>query len=437
MSFDQNRTQTPTASPHHTLKDARSATPSPVDTRGQRQRTKQYTHTHQAQLDKIKRENPDIVKHKRYTNSYASKRRKNHALVLVLVVFLCFSLSLLAVYGIATMLKRQTVSGIDTDQTQGSSENANNVTYALSEQTTEATLPPDEPPVVSVYAQVTDSTKNLGSNVVSTNAILISLDSHTVIAQKSSGDRIYPASMTKIMTLLVAAERMTSLDQTATVTFQTTDYCYQQGASVVGFSADETVTMEDLLYGTILPSGADATMTLAECIAGSEEAFVRMMNDKATELGLTGTHFVNTSGLHHPDHYSTVHDIAIILKAAMDNDVCFKVLSTSHYVTSETTQHPTGIPLYSIVHQRTSIIKLNEISIVGGKTGYTPEAGQCLATYAITEDNREFIFVSASGPAGDKLQPAKDAEYAYKTFAVSDNKTETETETETTTDIAA
>ena len=406
----------------------RSAAPAPVDTKGQRQRTKQYISSHQAEINRIKRENPDIVKHRSYSNSYQAKRRRNSLFILVLVVFLCFSLSLLAVYGIATMLKEKSrpadsTSAVDTT-TQAPSESDTSEDTQVTDTTEETTTPIVE--VKPVYAQPTDETKNLGANVVSTNAILIDLKSHTITAQKGPDQKIYPASMTKIMTLLVAAENMTSLDQLATVTKETTNYCFVEGATVAGFSPDETVTMQDLLYGTILPSGADATMTLAQCIAGSEEEFVKLMNKKADDLGLTGTNFVNTSGLHHPDHYSTVHDIALILKAAMDNDICFKVLSASHYVTSETTQHPTGIPLYSKVHQRITLIKHNEITIVGGKTGYTPEAGQCLATYAITSDGHEYIFVTASGPAGDKLQPVRDAEYAYKTYAIQPDTTTTQ-----------
>ena len=220
--------------------------------------------------------------------------------------------------------------------------------------------------------------------------------------------------MTKIMTLLVAVENMPSLDQKATVTGETVDYCYLEGASVAGFSANETVTVKDLLYGTILRSGADATKTLAECISGSEEEFVKLMNEKAIELGLENTHFVNTSGLHHEDHYTTPHEVALMLKAALENEICFKVLTTQHYITSQTTQNKNGIPLYSIVHSRVSAIKSPYFTILGGKTGYTPEAGRCLATYAITEDNREFIFVSAN--AVETIQTAEDAEYAYKTF---------------------
>ena len=407
--------------------DRRSAAPSPVDTRGQRRRTKEYINAQQAHLDKIKRENPELVRHKTYSNSYQHKRKRNSLLILVMSIFLFFAVSLLAVYGIATMLKNKshpedTTAGPATE-TSAVSEEAPSTETQAPETTADTT---EQKPIIKpVYAQPTDNTKNLGANIVSTNAILIELDTHAITAQKNADQKIYPASMTKVMTLLVAVENMSSLDQKATVTKQTTNYCYVEGASVVGFSPDETVTMEDLLYGTILPSGADATMTLADCIAGSEESFVKLMNDKATELGLTGTHFVNTSGLHHPDHYSTVHDIALILKAAMENDTCFKVLTASHYITSETTQHPTGIPLYSIVHQRTSLIKLNTVEVIGGKTGYTPEAGQCLATFAITQDGREFIFVSASAPAGDKLQPARDAEYAYKFYTAIPDTAET------------
>lgn len=405
--------------------DRRSATPSPVDTRGQRKRTKQYINAHQAEIEKIKRENPDIIRHKNYSNSYQHKRRRNSLLILVLVVFLFFSLSLLAVYGVATMLKERSRPSITTDTPGDTTVTTDSSTTDSQAIESTADTTEQKPIVKPVYAQITDHTKNLGANIISTNAILIELDTHTITAQKSANEKIFPASMTKIMTLLVAAENMTSLNQTATVTKQTTNYCYVEGASVVGFDPDETVTMEDLLYGTILPSGADATMTLAECIAGSEEKFVELMNKKAQDLGLNGTHFVNTSGLHHPDHYSTVHDIALILKAAMDNDICFKVLTSSHYVTSETTQHATGIPLYSIVHQRIALIKLNTVEVIGGKTGYTPEAGQCLATFAITQDGREFIFVSANAPAGDKLQPARDAEYAYKTYTAIPGTTDT------------
>ena len=400
-----------------------SADPVEVDLHGQRQRKRQYQKQANADINRIKAQNPDYVHHKNYTQPRANFSATRAAFVLVFSIFLFFALSLLAVYGIATAVKNATTPPADTSsnnaiiETNDNAANSNAESGENNDSGDNTEDPP--PPPEQIYASVTPSTVFFTNEVGSTNAILIDLQSFTIVGEKNSDDKIYPASLTKIMTLLVAVENMQSLTQTATVTKHTVDYCYTEGASAVGFSANETVTMEDLLYGTILPSGADATMTLAECISGSEEAFVRLMNTKAAELKLVNTHFVNTSGLHHPDHYSSAHDIALILKAAMQNEICFKVLTTSHYVTSQTTQHPNGIPLYSIVHSRVSSVKSSNFEIVGGKTGFTPEAGQCLATFAITEDNREFIFVSAN--ATDKLIPVNDAKYAYTNYTAKQN----------------
>ncbi len=334
------------------------------------------------------------------------------------MIFLFFATSLLAVFGIAVALKNasdpQDTSTGTGDDILGVQTDILSPTDTSAFESSKDPHPEPEPDVPSIYASATPSTVDLTSEIGSANAIMIDLDSFTVIAQKGADDRIYPASMTKIMTLLVGVEHMQSLDQKAIVTKQTVDYCYNEGASIAYFKPDEEVTVQDLLYGTILPSGADATMTLAECIAGSEEGFVKLMNEKAAELGLENTHFANTSGLHHPDHYSTVHDIAIILKTAMSNETCFKILSANHYITSKTTQNPNGIPLDSIAHKRIADIKSSAFTIIGGKTGYTPEAGQCLATYAIAEDGKEYIFVSAN--AADRAIPVKDAQFAYTTY---------------------
>ncbi len=399
---------------HAGPQNRRSAKPQEVDTRGQKQRARHYINEKDAELERIKAQYPNHVKHKDYVQSRANRSGVRTLSMLVLIVFLFFSLSLLAVYGIAVAVKNaRTPEGTPAgEQTSVTDTTAAEPPADTTAPDTPTDVPPEPP---AIYASVTDTTANLSSEIGSTNAILIDLESFTVLAQKGPGERIYPASMTKIMTLLVGVENMTSLDQKATVTQQTIDYCCNEDATRAGFEPNETVTVEDLLYGIILPSGADATMTLAECIAGSEEEFVRMMNTKAAELGLKNTHFVNTSGLHHPDHYSTVHDIALILKAAMANDTCFKVLSANHYITSETTQHPTGKPLYSIVHSRISSIKSNDFTVIGGKTGYTNEARQCLATYAVASDgSHDYIFVSAN--AADRNIPVKDAEYAYSTY---------------------
>lgn len=396
----------------------RSAYPTIVDTKGAKQRSRQYKNSEKNQIKQIRAQNPNTVRHRAYTQPSAKKSGRSASnITLFFVIFICFSLSLLVVYGYASLKNSGDLAAAGPFDTSADSSTQTDLTVPPDTEAsadTQPDTPVTKPKPNAVYASATADTVRLGSNVSSSNAILIDLETYTIVAQKNSGSRIYPASMTKIMTLLVAVEHMESLDQKATVTREITDYCYRQGATVAYFKADETVTIEDLLYGTILPSGADATMTLAQCIAGSESAFAELMNQKAKELGLTSTHFVNSSGLHDPNHYSTVHDIAVILKAAAANDICYKVLTTSHYVTSKTPQNPEGLNLYSIVHSRISGAKVDGLTIVGGKTGYTPEAGQCLATYAISDDNREFILVTAN--AGDKKQPIADAKYVYSNY---------------------
>ncbi len=416
------RTPQSTKAPPHA--PARSAAPRPVDTKGVRQRTRQYESKQNAEINRIRRENVDVMKHKSYQNSYASKRKRNARIILVLAIFLAFSLSLLVVWGIAVMVKGLPSSDNDAVTTSYIEENNFPADDTETDTGVDTSIIDDDPPVtIPVYALPTNTTAEMGSELLSTNSILIDLNSHTIIAQKGGNSKIFPASMTKIMTLLVAVENAPSLDTLATVTKETVDYCYQEGASIAYFKANETVTIEDLLYGTILPSGADATMTLAQAIAGSEEGFVELMNQKALELGLTGTHFVNTSGLHDPNHYSTPHDIALILKAAMENNTCFRVLSAETYTTSITTQNPEGIKLSSIVHNRLAYTEIQGLEIVGGKTGFTPEAGQCLATYAASNDGKhEYILVTANADPSKKMDPVKDAEYVYKTYVAGINQ---------------
>ena len=166
-------------------------------------------------------------------------------------------------------------------------------------------------------------------------------------------------------------------------------------ASVAGFLNGETITMTDLLYGLILPSGADAALALAEKISGSEAEFVKLMNQKVKALGLKDTHFVNTSGLYDSDHYSTAYDMAVILETALKNPVCKKVLSTYQYTTSVTPQHPEGIPLSATLFEYMYGTEPETATILGGKTGFVNEAGYCIASYGTGKaTNDEYIVVT-------------------------------------------
>src|SRR5699024_6501471 len=130
----------------------------------------------------------------------------------------------------------------------------------------------------------------------------------------SSDEKIYPASLTKIMTAIVAIENLPDLDEQIYLSEDMFEKLYSENASMAGFLPNEKVAAIDLIYGALLPSGAESCIGLADAIAGSEKSFVKLMNEKAEELGMNDTHFTNSTGLHDRNHYTTVNDIAKLLK---------------------------------------------------------------------------------------------------------------------------
>ena len=259
-------------------------------------------------------------------------------------------------------------------------------------------LPPQEPVVPPIYtASETADTAQLGEELPSACAVVIDVDGGTILAEKDARTVISPASMTKILTLLVAAEHITDLDDTFTMTIDITDYCYVNDCSVVGLEVGETVSVRELLYGTILPSGADAALGLATYVAGSQEAFVALMNQKLEELGLSGTaHFTNCVGLYDPDHFCTVYDMAMILKAAMENQLCREVLNARIYETAPTTEHPEGQILSNWFLRRIEDKDTGGIAVIGAKTGFVVQSGNCAASCGQSPDGREYICVTAN-----------------------------------------
>jgi len=246
-------------------------------------------------------------------------------------------------------------------------------------------------PVMSnSYMQITSDT------VKSPYLVLLDVENNQVIAGRECDRRIYPASMTKIMTLIVAVEKLKSLDTTFTMTSEIIAPLIKQQASRAGFDPGEVVDANNLLYGLILPSGADAAVALADMIAGSEEEFVNLMNKKCEEMGLKNTHFMNTSGLQDLDHYTTPIEMAMIMEYAMKNETCAKILSTYQYTTTPTAQHPVGILLTSTMFSRMYGNEVQGMTILAGKTGYTDESGNCLISYA-EKNGKHYVAVIAGG----------------------------------------
>ena len=232
---------------------------------------------------------------------------------------------------------------------------------------------------------------------MSDHAVLINVNTGEIVAGKNWEGPIVPASMTKILTVLVAAEHLgpAALDEPFTVTIDDTDYSYRNDGSAAGFGIDETVTVRDLFYGTILPSGADAASALARRTAGSREAFADLMNQKLAELGLADTaHFTNCVGLYDAGHYCTLTDMAMILKAAVENDICREVLSAHTWTTTATEQHPEGITISNWFLRRIED-KDTHGEVRCAKTGFVKESRNCAASWHIASDGTDWICVTA------------------------------------------
>ena len=256
---------------------------------------------------------------------------------------------------------------------------------------------PEKQTPVYEFKEASDMVGIYSEEVISSHAILIDESADEIVAAKGAYDRISPASMTKVLTVLVAAEQITEeqLDNTFTMTREITDYAYVNDCSAVNFLDGEMVTVRDLFYGTVLPSGADAALGLAIYVAGSHEAFMDMMNAKLDELGLSDTaHFTNCVGLYDENHYCTIYDMAVIMKAAVNNDMCREFLSAKKYTTTATVEHPEGI-LISNWFLRRIEDKDTGGEMLCAKTGYVVQSQNCAVSYGTSADGTPYICVTA------------------------------------------
>lgn len=266
-------------------------------------------------------------------------------------------------------------------------------------------FPTPKPEPEAYTASATAATTGFPDKVISEYGVLIDVENGTILAQRSGKERINPASMTKILTVLTAANALgiegedwmdsPILDEKYTITIEITDYSFVNDCSNVGFDVGEEVTVRDLFYGTILPSGADAALGLAFYVAGSQEAFVDLMNQELERMNLSETtHFTNCVGLYDENHYSTTYDMAVILKTAADNPFCRAVLSAHTYNTSATEQHPEGL-LISNWFLRRIEDKDTHGEVICGKTGYVVQSRNCAASLAEDANGKEYICVTA------------------------------------------
>lgn len=207
------------------------------------------------------------------------------------------------------------------------------------------------------------------------SAILMDADTGTIIYEKNSHDKLPPASITKIMTMLLIMDAIEDGRLKLTDKIRTSDRAASMGGSQIFLEAGEEMTVGDMLKGIAMASGNDASVAVAEHIGGSEEAFVKMMNDKAAELGMKDTHFVNSNGLPVPNHYSSAHDIAIMSRELLKYDDITKYTGAyQDYLRKETPK-----PFWLV---NTNKLVRFYTGADGLKTGYTSEAKFCLSATA-------------------------------------------------------
>lgn len=219
------------------------------------------------------------------------------------------------------------------------------------------------------------------------NAIVIDEESGRILYEKSAKEKMYPASITKILTIICALEMVDDLDETVTITQSDIDTVWETGASSANFEVGETVTYRDVFMGAMLPSGADACRALANNTCGNQENFVKEMNALVKKLGLTDSHFVNTTGIHDDNHYTTVYDMAVITQYAMQNEKFVEIFNRYQYNSTNGKHQWIKKVLYNAKKSR-----IDTSMITGCKSGYTIKAQHTLSS-ALNINGHTYICV--------------------------------------------
>lgn len=253
------------------------------------------------------------------------------------------------------------------------------------------------------------------TKINSKHAILVDLQDYTKLYEKKGDKKIYPASLTKIMTALVALDNIPDIQEIVMITQENLNGLMEANASVAGLLLGQKISYKSLLYALILPSGADAANVLSDNLAASRADYIRKMNNKAQELGMSHTHYVNTTGLHDASQYTTLEDMLILMKAALKNPILKDILTTLSYTAEENTlEQP--LTVHSTIEQYADTLQFPGGQIIGGKSGYTPEAGSCLISIAKLDDGSNYMILSAQAggdPTIDHLH-IKDAKTLFE-----------------------
>lgn len=311
-----------------------------------------------------------------------------------------------AVYGGSLIYARISPAQEDDVLAAGTVDNATEP--ATEPVTTEPVTEPATEPATTTEPSDTDTSEPETTSPVVLNeygiyskaALLLKLDTGEEMFSLLPDQKMYPASLTKILTAIVVIENKSDVGEEVTITEEMLAGLVEAYATVAGFAVDEVTTIRDLLYALMLPSAADAANALAISTAGSLSGFVDMMNEKAAEIGMESSSFANAHGLHDENLYSTCRDMAKLLAYSLENEFFRKVFTTGSYITAETNKHSNGIRLTNSMYRGFSGSPLAKGKVIGSKTGFTTPARQCLASLAEIEDTEYILITMGAGLPG-------------------------------------
>ena len=224
------------------------------------------------------------------------------------------------------------------------------------------------------------------------------------VTGKNEDEKLAMASLTKMMTVYEALQKINDLGAYAPVDTESYQQLVAENASMAGFFGGEMTTYRDLLYGAMLPSGGEAADSLAINISGSELGFVGLMNERSEEWGLKNTHFQNVDGMDDIGHYSSAKDMAMLLKYALEDGNFRAIFTKKNYLTLPTDHHPEGLYMTSTVFDKLENYDQDGFEIIGGKSGTTDKAGLCWATLSV-KNGKEYIIVTMGAPYDDIDNP--------------------------------
>lgn len=274
---------------------------------------------------------------------------------------------------------------------------------------------------LKIVEKAEENTEDIFKDITAPNLLLAETKSGKILYERNSDEKIYPASLTKLMTAILVVENC-ELDEIVTVSDNAVN-SVPSGYVNANIQVGEQLTVEDLLYVMLIPSANDAANALAEHVGGNIESFSSMMNTRAKELGCTGSNFTNPSGLHQEEHYTTAKDLFLISQKAVENSIIKKIIGTTKYSLPSTNKYTKETRIFTTTNYmiKKDLTKYYCDYCIGAKTGYTGDAKNCVVEFA-QKDGVELTAIvmgEDSKVKGQKFLDAKEMfEYVFENYKI-------------------